>query len=81
MVDDRKGTAMGTEYAFRLKSSSIDAMNMAEQLPYVTVNPDNYEVGPNNWVVTNHRAIALQLAGLFVAEDVPFEMRVGDRRV
>jgi len=67
---------MGTEYAFKLDAHLVDALNMAQQLQYVVVNPDNYEVGPCNWVVTNHRSTAIAIAELLVAEDVPFEFKI-----
>jgi len=64
---------MGTVYEFKLKSHLVDALFMAQQMPLVVVNPDDYEVGPYNWVVTTHRSVAITLAELFVAEDWPFE--------
>lgn len=67
---------MGQMYAFKLKSHLVDALNMARQFPLVVINPDNYEVGPYNWVVTTHRSVAISLAELFVAEDWPFEFEV-----
>lgn len=67
---------MGTLYEFKLKSHLVDALNMARLMPTVIVNPDSYEVGPYNWVVTNHRSTAIALAELFIAEDWPFEYRI-----
>jgi len=67
---------MGTEYAFKLAACLVDALSMAQQLQYVVINPDNYEVGSHNWVVTNHRSTAIAIAELLVAEDVPFEFKI-----
>lgn len=71
---------MGEHYVFTFKGSAIDAAGMLEQHPFVTMTGGNHDDGEDGVAQeqyearTAKRSVAISVAQILVAEDVPFNM-------